>query len=384
MLFRDPRLVAVLGAVTLCAAPKLAPAQPRESASAEPAPPPHVHVVLVGRAQDGPALSGRLCTLFDPRTDCDIDTAVRLDSSAVLEPDAYQTVYVWITLASHARARVYVSTRTGEAPRYLFRDVALESGLDEIGEEMLAQIAHSSALALWARDQETSARELARELERETESPVRALPPNHPATRAPRKAAPPSISRQAEPNRPVRTAPARLRLDLGAQYSAHSSGGEGLHHEPGAFLSVLCQEQFRLSLAGAYLVPSSFEVGPARVTLQGASAEVRVGHLVGPAQGVRLRLDAGAGALWVRWRASAEAPARAAPGQQRQRGYAVGAVAVEVPARPLRLGARLELRVPFKEATYDIAADGQKVQDTSTWLSPGLGLEVGAPLERRP
>jgi hypothetical protein len=376
-MLRDFCAVATASAVILCGAPAAVHAEPTEPDASEPTAPPRVHVVLVGRARNDPTLSGRICTLFDAQTGCDVETAAQLDSQAVLTPDLHETVCLWITLASDGRARVYVSAREREAARtrYLFRDIALESGLDEVGEETLAQIAHSSALALWEREQETSTGELVAELERDSPSPApertRSVPP-------PGKAAP--QPRPPEPSPPSRPAGAQTRFDVGGQYTAYAAGGEGLHHEPGAFASVVYREQLRFTLSGAYVAPSSFDVAPARVTLRGASSELRTGYLVGRPHGVRLRFEAGAGALWIRWTASALYPAAAAPGRSRWRGYALGSIAVEVPVRPLWVGGRVELRVPTRRASYEVMADGQSVTKADAWLSPGAGLELGLPL----
>src|SRR5690606_24983110 len=90
-----------------------------------------------------------------------------LDAGAVLQPARADTLYLWIRLSSGVRARVYLATReeSESGARYLFRDVELDSGLDEVGSETLAQVAHSAAEALWRREEHTPKPELVEALE---------------------------------------------------------------------------------------------------------------------------------------------------------------------------------------------------------------------------
>ena len=336
--------------------------------------PRRVQVMLVGRGQEDPSLYGRIRSLFDPETRVELGSVPSLDSSAVLDPARPDTVYLWIALRSDARARVYVATREESATsaRYLFREVELPTGLDEVGAETLAQIAHSSATALWAREQQTPKGQVAAELARDAPRPS----PAAPALPPPSPPAPPRSSRSVGP------AGVGLGLAVGASYGIHRSGVEGWLQEPGGFMELSYRSRLALRVGAGYLVPARFEATPARVHLKGASGEARIGWTTAAAGRPRARVEAGVGALFVRWTASAEPPASAGRGPGDQRGYAVGSAGGELPLGPVWLGARLELRVPFRQTSYDVLIGEQRRTVGTAWLSPGAYLEVGVPLTR--
>jgi len=76
------------------------------------------------------------------------DRLVTLDTKEILRARGNQTakVAVWIDVTREILAKVYLHARASD--RFLFREVELAAGLDEIGRETLAQVIESSVAAL--------------------------------------------------------------------------------------------------------------------------------------------------------------------------------------------------------------------------------------------
>ncbi|HYQ31127.1 MAG TPA: hypothetical protein VER04_28025, partial [Polyangiaceae bacterium] len=114
-----------------------------------------VEIALIGNTEQDPALFERIRSLFSEQTLVLQRDSERIDQGAVLLPQRADTVYIWIRVAER-NARVYLAlAEEGGPARYLFREVALDAGVDEVGGETLAEIAHSSAQALWLRQLQT-------------------------------------------------------------------------------------------------------------------------------------------------------------------------------------------------------------------------------------
>jgi len=338
-----------------------------------------VDIALIGDAEHDPLLFERIRSLFPAQTAVVRRDVTRIDQRAVLLPQRADTVYIWIRVTDLRNARVYLalSEEDGRA-RYLFRELELDAGLDEVGGETLAEVAHSSAQALWLRELQTPRQTLVAALEREEVE----------ASRAPvAVAAAPigSVSARDEPEA-VR-APARqsfaprassIRLVLGASDTAHASGGEGWLHEPGGFLAFEYRARLSLRVALRYLVPTEFDLPPARVALSGASGEVRAGWLSGDAGRLRIRLEAGIGMLWGHVQASIavdQPTAHALDAQDFQRVYTLAAAVFEWPLGPAWIAAGADLRVPLQTTSYEVG--GQSSTRVSPTLSPGGSLEFG-------
>ncbi|HOU93615.1 MAG TPA: hypothetical protein PLU22_21335 [Polyangiaceae bacterium] len=344
--------------------------------------PPRVEVVLIraGAASDvapGPterdaALGERIGSLFGPTTEVALRSATALAPGEVLDPAPGATVHVWITVTRGGTARVYLATRPGDdAPaRYLWREVALESGLDEVGAETVAQVAHSSVMALWSRGAETPRDELAVELAREPPAPAA-------AAAAPPGARAPTPDRGATgeaPERPV-TATATARA------TAHHSGDEGWVLAPGLSAGVAVRERWSARVGVGRQLPAHLDAGPASVRVAGSELEARVGATLARVGPLRWSVEAGGGMLLVRWEARAASPeVTLAPREEREtRGF--GAVGVGVEAS---LGARLrgavaaELRLPLQTTRYLVVTDGEPAEVARAGAAPGVSLELGA------
>jgi hypothetical protein len=343
-----------------------------------------VEVAMLGEAERDPVLFERIRSLFLPQTELVERGDRQLDQRSVLRPPRADTVYIWIRVSDGTHARVYLALAEHDRPpRYLFRELALESGLDEVGAETLAEVAHSSAGALWLREQQSSREAVVAALEREA---PRARPRVE-ATMAPvvAAAAPATDASTPVPSPARRVEAPALRLGVGASGVTYGSGAEGVLSELGGLLMLEFRGRFALRGAVRYLVPTDFELRPARVHLNGAAGELRAGWLTSDARRPRFRLEAGLGVLLGRARATiAEVEPAAHPLGARgfERAYALAAVAFEWPIGPAWIAAGAELRVPLMTTSYEVR--GQRGAGTSSALCPGGALEVGIGFDPAP
>jgi hypothetical protein len=337
-----------------------------------------VDVALIGDAEQDPLLFERIRSLFSNETALVRRDVDHIDQREVLLPERADTVYIWIRVTERTNARVYLAlSEDGGRARYLFRELRLDAGLDEVGGETLAEVAHSSARALWLREVQTPRQTLVAALERE-EEPPRSAPLRGDAAQAGAGSSAPSDSLRPpeKPRSDARASP--VRVALGASDTAHASGAEGWLHEPGAFLAFEYHALLSLRAALRYLVPAEFDLEPARVSLSGFSGEARAGWLSGDARRVRVRLEAGLGVLWGRAQASIvvdQPKAHALDPQAFQRVYALAAATFEWPLGPAWIAAGADLRVPLQTTSYEVA--GQSGASLSPALSPGGSLEFG-------
>src|SRR5215216_3790543 len=139
-------LVPLLGVLLALAAP----------AAAAPHAPSRVQLVFLDVPAGDPLLPARIRTLFPSGTWVGSRRSAALDAALVLRPSEPDTLWVWIHFRSPNRVRVYLTAADGSAVRYLFRDVTLDRGLDEVGGESLAQIVHSAAEALWSGEEQVT------------------------------------------------------------------------------------------------------------------------------------------------------------------------------------------------------------------------------------
>lgn len=366
-----------------CGVARVACAAPTLSATENDATPPlaRVEVAMAFDVERESLLFERIRSLFPAQTTVVSSGDPQLDQRALLSPQRLDTVYIWIRVTEPS-ARVYLTlAEQGEQTRYLFREIELDSGLDEVGSETLAEVAHSSAQALWLREQQSSRDTLVEALEREAKTEPK--PESPPVADAPPIAAMAPAATVRDSHASAQHAAARreasaLRLGVGATGTTHSSGSEGWLQEVGGFFAAEYRGRLSLRFSLRYLVPTDFGVPPARVHLTGASGEFRGGWLSTNAPRMRARLEAGLGALMGHAQASIidEQPAaHALAGQDFHRGYALAAAGLEWPIGPAWVATSLDLRVPFGATSYEI--DGQPGAIQSSALCPGGSLEVG-------
>lgn len=365
----------------------------RFASAATQEPPNAVELVLVGAAQTEHSLYDRVRSLFPPDTRFTSDARAELDPSAVLHPPIAGTLYLWITLNAESRARIYVTTREQdhESTRYFYRDVLLVAGLDEVGRETLAQVAHSSACALWERERQISRQLLVSAIEADATVQAAAATPN--ATRAAsplpmapsagesKPAAPPDslLSRQAK--KEDTSGAAQVGVILAAAYSTHASGGEGWLDQLGGSVTAVFGQQYSARAAAAYLAPQQFELSYTRVRLTGYQSELRLGWNPRGVGNFRPHLETGIGVLAARWSADSVSPATGQPGASQRRVFTVAAVGCEWKPSYVMLATRFELRIPFRETSYQVLGSTDNSRTVHSWLNPGFAIEVGFPLD---
>lgn len=369
------------------------------AAAAAPRAPSRVQLVLVDVPGGDPLLPARIRTLFPRGTQVGSRRSATLDAALVLRPSESETLWVWIHFRGSNRVRIYLTAADAGAVRYLFRDVTLDRGLDEVGGESLAQIVHSAAEALWSGEQQVTSEDVALTLASSASSasasdpaPALAGAPAAEHAAAPVRAAPsvaPTGQARAsddEPSdQPAERATARVPttgIGLGASFGAHFDAAAGWLSKPGAFV-IARYGKFSVRIDGSVVLPAELQLPPVEVRLTGADGGLRAGwQALGSGQ-VRVRLDAGIGVWAGRWRATivaSEPAAHADPGRAFLRPYAVTSIGLEWFNGPVWLAARAELRGRFSRVEYAVA--GQSALATSGYLEPGGVLEFGVLVER--
>ena len=192
----------------------------------------------------------------------------RLDVTSLFD-DATQGVHVFVTRPEDQLLRLFFVFREGALRRYLVRDIALPSGLDEVGLENAAQVVFSASLALWQGAEETP-------IERVT---AHLVPRPEPAA-APEQALEPPV-RQAAALTAQRTQPAPtpsthpLYLVAAGGYAARYRGSEGLAHGPLLSLGIAQRtrvaRELGIRVSGTLLLPTSVTRPELALELRGYS-----------------------------------------------------------------------------------------------------------------
>lgn len=388
MIERGRAVVFCCGVAALCAWPRPSPAAPASSMNETERGQSlaRIEIAMVGEVARDPLLFERIRSLFPAETAALRRDDQQLDQRAVLLPQRSDTVYIWITVSDGGQARVYLAlAETGGKPRYLLREVRLDSGLDEVGGETLAEVAHSSAQALWSREQQSSRQTVVEALEREAEAPAPTEPlPTLPPGSSVRGAsvASPTADDSPASTQAIASGPRNrtLRLGFGASGTTHSAGAEGWLQEVGGFFTFEYRSRLSFRAALRYLIPTHFDLAPTRVQLNGASGELRAGWLSSDATHMRFRIEAGLGVLLAHARAGivdAQPKAHALAAQDFERTYALAAAGFEWPIGPAWLAVGADLRVPLRTTSYEVAGAGESGASTTNPLCPGGSLEIG-------
>jgi hypothetical protein len=229
-----------------------------------------VDVVLVASCARDATLATRIKTWFGASA-ISVKVASTLATDEILAPRPWPGVRVWCTQPALGRARLYfvVSTEPGLPPRFLVRDIELPTGLDELGQERVAEVVRASSLALWEGSASTPADALARSLDRGRDER------NASIASAPRRAGGSALPRPA--------ASKRTRLRFSASFGA---GVTGRGHEGVAVGPAL---ELAVGLAGAAAVPELAVGGRHWLPWHTSAA---------PGE---LRLDGEALRGWLRW-----------------------------------------------------------------------------------
>jgi hypothetical protein len=227
-----------------------------------------LEIVLVGALAESDTLRARMTSWFDAaRFEVRVRGAAAIDPVAILEPDVHLTLSIWITLEG-AAARLYFASPSGpqDRPRYLLRDVALESGLDEIGAERLAEIVHLSALALLEGELTTRRDELERSLVKPAPTPVFT---RDAASAREEAAMERDLARKLAAVGAAKRAPAGLDFGVGYGVSFHSD--EGLWHGPRASVALRVGSVVALAVSSAFTLPQTHDLGAIGLRVEAVS-----------------------------------------------------------------------------------------------------------------
>jgi hypothetical protein len=234
------------------------PATPPSPTSTDPNPDSRhsAHVVLIAEVGSDPELASLLLELLDRQgTGAVIERAPRFDQDALFHEQERDTLGIFIALKSPREARLYFRAPGGE--RYLVRKLALPSGLDAVGRELLGQVVASSAEALNASTEglsrEQASAEIADESPPKTERAVET------------SAASPGAPSEEDSTMQAATAErdaAGWEFRALARYSAMWTGSDlGLRHGPGVAVGARFGRDLLvgIQLGGDYFFAQTFE-----------------------------------------------------------------------------------------------------------------------------
>lgn len=326
-----------------------------------------VEIVLVGAGADDLVLGARVQSWFGSAAVVSVSRQDSLVIDNVLTPRSDRHALAWVTLRARAMARIYFAFpgERGAPPRYLYRDVPIEHGFDELGSERVAQVVHSSVSAIVEGQGGASRVEIEREL-------VADAPKTRPA--APEE-------RQAIPAVAV-SGPLSPSLVAEVTYRFTSAGGEGLAHGPGLALGAMTTTSgYRLGavVRGEYVVPRSSTFDG--VTLRWSGAVLRLAARadlpLGPS--ARFGLEVGPGLAWVLYDPSASNAVSPAPhaGGSDVRPFGFVGIGVSRGLAHLRVGLRAELDLYASRSHYDLDTDaGARELVGAAVAQPSLLLEI--------
>lgn len=340
--------------------------------------PSRVDVVFVGPEWEGTTLRERIHGWLDGRTDLRFAWREYLPGAEVVEPERTEGVRVWVTLLTSRQARLFftVALREGGELKYLERDVQLPNGLDEIGQERLAQVLHSAIWALWEGRDETPRSDIVEKIKRDHAPPARVAPPPRPPeqrrARAPRRVPGASPSHSAGP---------ATSWTLALGYAGSGRGDEGVAHGPLVRVGVLpaFAPWVELSAAGQYHWPRRLEEAVV-VDLQESQLSMNLAVTWPTDDMVGVRAAVGAGVEFVRYE-----PVRARSahwelgGSERERRpYLLWQLGTEWRlASSWRLRGMLALDTPFVRTHYDVrSANGRRTLFSASPWQPGARLEL--------
>ncbi|HEY3666365.1 MAG TPA: hypothetical protein VGL19_10205 [Polyangiaceae bacterium] len=297
-------------------------------------------------------------------------------------------VEAFVVPDGNERARLYFRAPDGQ--RFLARDVALPSGLDAVGRELIAQIVETSIVALLHSPVGISRAQLKAEVESRAEpaqssDAAKAAGPNLGpsatvnATNAAPKTAP---AAEGEPAQVRARAPLGWAIEgwFGAHYAADWSGSAlGLRQGPAVELGIGLRRRIfvraRLMLERDFAV--TLQAGPldAKVTTERWRALVDLGTALGSRQALALSVGAGEDSSYIEPTASRDALVLpAAP--FRETPFVLSAAArLETSVAPFRFALAVGVDVPLVQTPYDIDRGAAARQLAAPWaVRPGAVL----------
>jgi hypothetical protein len=346
-------LVALLCATSATAAPSEGePAAEGPAAKTKATGPiPDVELGIVGDAPDADALGEQVLSWFRKDTNrTHLTRLKKLDASTALAPSPTAGVRVWMFLPTVAIARLLfaIQERPGDSPRFLVDDLELDSGLDEVGREHLAQVVYLSASALWAGNAESTQREVEERLAHSWRTAEPAAPP------------PPAPPRQAAPaHRPV----ARTRATIGFEYLLRAHGEEGIAHALGVDWEqplLHTTVDVLTALHVDFVLPRSAENRGLHLDLVGA--EARLGILATGRLSKRFSVlaEAGPGIEAVHYTPTfGDGTVQAVDGRLNFRPIAYGTLGIRFSAQSIQITLAALVAFALERTHYDVTSLGQ-------------------------
>jgi hypothetical protein len=295
-------------------------------------------------------------------------------------------VEAFVVPAAAGRARLYFRAPDGQ--RFLVRDVALPSGFDAVGRELIAQIVESSIATLLHSAVGISRAQLKAQVESSAAAPrasaaAPTVEPSAPAKPALAAKSTPAVKSAASTAR-RRAEPAAYAVEgwLAARYAADWSGSAlGMRHGPGLELGVGVR---RLSFVRARLVveqdfPVTLQAGPvdAKETTARWRALIDWGTAVGPGQALALSVGAGKDSSRIEPTASRDALVVPA-GASRQTPLVLHSEArLEASVAPFRLTLAVGFDIPLVQTPYDVDRGAAAKELAAPWaVWPGATLSA--------
>ncbi len=370
----------------LIVAALLCVAAPGRAEPPDPASRSAVEVVLVGAIGEDPAFTRRVTSWFDPeRYRVAVRRIPRLDPSSILSPRRDGAVYVWVLLWDPHHARLYFACASGsgsEQPTYLWRDLALPAGLDEVGAENIAQVLHLSTVALLEGQAGNEREEVERALREEPTAAERAEPRVDPSDEP---SIEPTSPRRAPAERGARRgagAPERqprLGVDLGLGYGASLRSDEGIWHGPRVSSTLRGPSGWGLRAAAESALPTTRELGPLALEFYGALVTFTGSYRRALGRSVALEWSAGPGVEVVQYRParSLEPTVTAGSGDTEVRpGVVAGMSGVFRPSSP-RIAVSAQGLFPLERTHYDVVTgEERRVIGRAAPVVPSLGVEA--------
>jgi len=351
-------------------------AEPGETADLGPRS--HALITLTAAAAESAELRRVLHELL-ARDEIDVRFVTRssFGSAELLRPSSSDdAVEAFVVPGAEGQARVYFRAPDGQ--RFLVRDVALPSGFDAVGRELIAQIVESSIVALLRSAVGIGRAQVKAQLESSAADPRAgaAAPPveaNRPA-QPPLAATSTPVAKSGPSRAHRRVEPAAYAVEgwLAARYAADWSGSVlGLRHGPGLELGVGVR---RLSFVRARLAieqdfPVTLQAGPidAKLTTTRWRALIDWGSVV--RRGQVLALSVGAGQDSSRIEPTLSRDSLVVPaGASRQTPLVLHSeVRLEASVAPFRLTLAVSLEIPLVQTPYDVDRGAAAKELAAPW-----------------
>jgi len=367
----------------LAARSSLADAGSSLPGSQSPGAPARATICLIAEAARGSELRSVLNELLErDNVDTRFTERARLGSAEVLETSADSgAVDVFIVPRGHDAVRLYF--RAADGQRFLVRDVALSSGLDALGREVIAQVVEASVVSLLHSGVGISRAEVKAELDSGSGD---ALPSAGPAgASAPARAhdsAPDSAPAAASALGARRRQPFALEGWVAARYGvAWSGAGQNAQSGPGFELGLGVQRTVfvRARVSVEFDFPAQIAAGPidARASADRWRALLDLGTSLGPARALAVSIGVGQDRSTIEPIASRERSVQLAPASRSTPAVAHTEARFEVGVADFRCAFGAVLEIPLVRTRYNLDRGTSAKQLAQPWaVRPGAALSL--------